>query len=344
LAPIPAVPLPPSRPGSPAALPVDPPPWRPGLRADLVELAADAANRAWELASGLSAEAGLTLDPDADLARRAARTLGTPTFATLAARSGMPPRDLARQALAWRQGGLAGLELLRAEWDPAMEDPDTVGLLEMAQAALRAKTGAADVVRGNRITAGRLQLRLGRDLRWYPYARSDQDWEPSGPAQADPALAVVYGVGTSVAYALFILILRGRGSGETGRVAGPLFEVSAVCAVVCVVAGPISGGISLVPTWPGHGWLALLALTSQVAGWMLITWAWRLLPAAQASLLLLIQPIASVALSAAVLERMFGSFHAAFFVAAAMYLLGAVLWLIIDPAKIVIRAKDPHDP
>jgi len=190
LAPIPAVPLPPSRPGSPAALPVDPPPWRPGLREDLVELAADAANRAWELASGLSADAGLTLDPDADLARRAARTLGTPTFATLAARSGMPPRDLARQALAWRQGGLAGLELLRAEWDPAMEDPDTVGLLETAQAALRAKTGAADVVRGNRITAGRLQLRLGRDLRWYPYARSDQDWEPSGPAQADPALAV----------------------------------------------------------------------------------------------------------------------------------------------------------
>jgi hypothetical protein len=190
LAPIPAVPLPPSRPSSPAALPVDPPPWRPGLREDLVELAADAANRAWELASGLSADAGLTLDPDADLARRAARTLGTPTFATLAARSGMPPRDLARQALAWRQGGLAGLELLRAEWDPALEDPDTVGLLETAQAALRAKTGAAEVVRGNRITAGRLQLRLGRDLRWYPYARSDQDWEPSGPAQADPALAV----------------------------------------------------------------------------------------------------------------------------------------------------------
>jgi uncharacterized Zn finger protein len=190
LAPIPAVPLPPSRPSSPAALPVDPPPWRPGLREDLVELAADAANRAWELASGLSADAGLTLDPDADLARRAARTLGTPTFATLAARSGMPPRDLARQALAWRQGGLAGLELLRAEWDPAGEDPDTVGLLETAQAALRAKTGAAEVVRGNRITAGRLQLRLGRDLRWYPYARSDQDWEPSGLAQADPALAV----------------------------------------------------------------------------------------------------------------------------------------------------------
>ena len=188
--PIPAVPLPPARPGSPAALPVDPPPWRPGLREDLVELAADAASRAWELASGLSADAGLTLDPDADLVRRAARTLGTPTFAALAARSGVPPRDLARQALAWRQGGLAGLELLRAEWDPAAEDPDAAELLQAARAALRAKTGAAEAVLGNRITAGRLQLRLGRDLRWYPYARSDQEWEPSGPPQADPALAV----------------------------------------------------------------------------------------------------------------------------------------------------------
>ena len=169
---------------------MDPPPWRPGLREDLVELAADAASRAWELAAGLSADAGLALAPDADLARRAARVLGTPAFATLAARAEVPPRDLARQALAWRQGGLAGLDLLRAEWDPAAEDPDGAGLLDAARAVLRARTGAAEAVRGNRITAGRLQLRLGRDLRWYPYARSDQDWEPSGPPQADPALAV----------------------------------------------------------------------------------------------------------------------------------------------------------
>jgi uncharacterized Zn finger protein len=188
--PVPAVPLPPRRPGSPAALPVDPPPWRSGLREDLVELAADAASRAWELAAGLSADAGLSLDPDADLARRAARTLGTPMFAALAARSGVPQRDLARRALAWRQGGMTGLELLRAEWDPAAEDPDAAGLFGAAQAVLRAKTGTAEVVRGNHITAGHLQLRLGRDLRWYPYARSDQDWEPSGSPEADPALAV----------------------------------------------------------------------------------------------------------------------------------------------------------
>ncbi len=190
-APIPAAPLPPRRPAAPAALPVDPPPWRPGLREDLVELAADAASRAWEMAVGLSADAGLSLDPDADLARMAARALGTPAFAALAARSGVGERDLARQALAWRQGGPAGLDLLRAEWEPAADDPDAARLLTAARAALRAKTGAAQaVIRGNRVTAGRLQLRLGRDLCWYPYARSDDDWEPSGAPEADPTRAL----------------------------------------------------------------------------------------------------------------------------------------------------------
>jgi uncharacterized Zn finger protein len=189
--PIPSVPLPPRRPGTPAALPVDPPPWRSGLREDLVELAADAASRAWEMAVGLSADAGLSLDTDADLARRAARALGTPAFGTLAARSGVGERDLARHALAWRQGGLTGLDSLHAEWDPVADDPDAARLLTAARSALRAKTGAARAdIQRNRVTAGRLQLRLGRDLRWYPYAQSDDDWEPSGTPEADPARAL----------------------------------------------------------------------------------------------------------------------------------------------------------
>ena len=140
---------------------------------------------------GLSADAGLSLGADADLARRAARALGTPAFGSLAARSGVGERDLARQALAWRQGGPAGLESLEAEWDPAADDPEAARLLPAARAALRAKTGAARAVsQGNRVTAGRLQLRLGRDLRWYPYARSGDDWEPSGTPAADPARAL----------------------------------------------------------------------------------------------------------------------------------------------------------
>lgn len=187
---IPAPPLPPARPGQPAALPVDPPAWRTGLGGDLQELAADAASRAWELAVGLTADARLGLSPDADLARRAARVFGTPEFRPLPSRSGVGARELAREALAWRHGGPAGLELLHAEWDPAAEDPQAAGLMKAACTVLRAKTSEPESVAGNRVTAGRLQLRLGRDLRWYPYTRSDGDWEPGGPPEPDPARAV----------------------------------------------------------------------------------------------------------------------------------------------------------
>ncbi|WP_300609950.1 SWIM zinc finger family protein [Trebonia sp.] len=187
---IPAPPLPPRRPGHPAALPVDPPPSRPDLRDDLLELAADATVRAWEMAAGLSADAGLGLDANSDLARRAARALGTPAFGKLTERSGVDGRELARQALAWRQGGATGLETLQVEWEPAAEDPDAADLLQAARAVLRTKTSGTDTVHGNRITSGHLQLRLGRDLRWYPYARSEEDWEPSGSPELDPARAI----------------------------------------------------------------------------------------------------------------------------------------------------------
>ena len=184
---IPAPPLPPARPGQPAALPVDPPAWRADLGSDLFELAADAAARAWEMAVGLSADSGLGLSADVDLARRAGRALGTPAFVKLAVRSGVGARELARQALAWRNGGLAGLELLHSEWDPATEEPEAPELLRAARSALRDKNdGAETVVEGNRITTGRLQLRLGRDLRWFPYARSDGNWEPSRAAGSRP--------------------------------------------------------------------------------------------------------------------------------------------------------------
>jgi uncharacterized Zn finger protein len=192
--PIPVPPMPPKQPGHPAALPIDPPAGRGELREDLLALAADAAARAWRLAVGLDTDAGLGLDADADLARRADRTLGTRAFSALAARSGIGGRELARWGLAWRHGGATGLELLRADWDPTdsgTEEAGVTDLLKAARVALREAAGeATTTVTWNRVTAGRLQLRLGRDFLWYPYARSDNDWEPAGPPQPDPVRAV----------------------------------------------------------------------------------------------------------------------------------------------------------
>lgn len=118
----------------------------------------------------------------------------------------------------------------------------------------------------------------------------------------DPAMGVVFGVGTSIAYAGFLLLLR-RGSHDLRRAAGPLFDATAVAAVVCIAMGPWSGGIDLVPAWPAHGWLVALALTSQVIGWLLIAVSLPRVPAVLTSVILLLQPVASVLLAAAVLTE-----------------------------------------
>ena len=187
--PVPVPPLPAARPGHPAALPMDPPAWRAGLRDDLLALASDAARRAWELAVGLTPDAGLSLDPESDLARRAEHALGTPAFAAVAANSGISGQELARQALAWRYGATSGLEVLRDEWDPGTEAGGAAELMKAARTALRDAAGAPARVTRNRVTAGRLQLRLGRDLLWYPYTRSADAWEPAGPPQPELARA-----------------------------------------------------------------------------------------------------------------------------------------------------------
>jgi drug/metabolite transporter (DMT)-like permease len=114
---------------------------------------------------------------------------------------------------------------------------------------------------------------------------------------ADPTQGVLYGLATGLAYTGFILVLR-AGSGEQQRVAGPLFDATFVAAVVSVVAGEVIGDADLVPSWPAHVWLVLLALSSQVVGWLLISASLPRLPAALTSLLLTIQPVGSVALGA----------------------------------------------
>ena len=149
-----------------------------GLRDDLLALAADAAARAWELAVGLDPDAGLHLDADADLARRADRALGTPPCHARRPLRHQRTR-VARRALAWRHGGAGGLELLHADWNPATEATGTAELLTAARAALRDVTPATASVTRNRVTAGRVELRLGRDFLWYPYAQSDGEWEPA---------------------------------------------------------------------------------------------------------------------------------------------------------------------
>jgi drug/metabolite transporter (DMT)-like permease len=110
-----------------------------------------------------------------------------------------------------------------------------------------------------------------------------------------PVRGVVYGLLTGLSYAGFILVLR-RAGADLRRPAGPLFDATAVAAVAAVIAGLAVGEADLVPSWPAHGWLVVLALTSQVLGWLLITVSLPRLPAALTSVTLTIQPVGSVLL------------------------------------------------
>jgi drug/metabolite transporter (DMT)-like permease len=118
-----------------------------------------------------------------------------------------------------------------------------------------------------------------------------------GAYGANPAQGVAFGLATGLAYAGFILILR-SGSGDLRRPAGPLFDATAVATVAAIAAGAVVGDADLVPAWPTHAWLVLLALSSQVVGWLLISASLPRLPAALASLLLTLQPLGSLVLGA----------------------------------------------
>jgi drug/metabolite transporter (DMT)-like permease len=145
----------------------------------------------------------------------------------------------------------------------------------------------------------------------------------------DPALGVAYGAAVAAIYSIYILTLRqatssgsprGAGTGAASprpAVAGVLFEATAGATAAAAVLGFVLHESQLGPAWPVLGWLALLALTSQVIGWLLITVSMPQLAAGMIGALLLIQPAGSVALSYAFLgER-----------PSALQLLGVVLVL-----------------
>ena len=117
-----------------------------------------------------------------------------------------------------------------------------------------------------------------------------------------PQAGAILGLVTAISYAGFILVLRSGGT-DLRRPAGPLFDATLSTAVAALIGGVALGEANLVPSWPAHGWLILLALSSQVVGWLLITSSLPRLPAAQTSFLLTVQPVGSVLLGIVLLAE-----------------------------------------
>jgi drug/metabolite transporter (DMT)-like permease len=124
----------------------------------------------------------------------------------------------------------------------------------------------------------------------------------SGAYGANPPLGVGLGLLTALCYAGYLLVIR-RGTTDIRRPAGPVAVSTASTMVVAVIAGVIIGDLDPVPAWPSHGWLAVLGLTSQSIGYLLISMSLPRLPAALVSIILLVQPVATVVLARVLLTE-----------------------------------------
>jgi len=118
----------------------------------------------------------------------------------------------------------------------------------------------------------------------------------------DPALGVVLGVATALCYAGYLLIIR-LGGRDARRPAGPVAIATMSTAIVATAVGLIVGDLDLTPAPASLLWLAILGLTSQSLGYLFISISLPRLPAMVTSIILLVQPVLTVGLSAVLLSE-----------------------------------------
>ncbi|MBO0882543.1 MAG: DMT family transporter, partial [Mycobacterium sp.] len=123
-----------------------------------------------------------------------------------------------------------------------------------------------------------------------------------GTIGAHPLAGTGYGLGASAAYACFLLVLR-KSAGATAHPAGQLFDATAGASIGALLLGAAFGGMDLGLSWSSLSWLLLLALSSGIVGWLLITSALTHLPATLAALLLLLEPAGAMILGVVILGQ-----------------------------------------
>jgi drug/metabolite transporter (DMT)-like permease len=155
----------------------------------------------------------------------------------------------------------------------------------------------------------------------------------SAPA---PVAGAVHAVLAAVCYSGFLHLLRRGGSG--GAPLRAYADVTVSAAVVSLLVGALWQGVDLTPGWPAFGWLALVALTGQVLGWLLVALASPRLPGQTAAVLLLLTPVGAVVLGALVLGERPTPLQ---FAGCALVLAGAY-WASTDRRSRVSSARPPR--
>jgi drug/metabolite transporter (DMT)-like permease len=128
------------------------------------------------------------------------------------------------------------------------------------------------------------------------------------PYGEDPVKGVVFGTMAAFFYSSFLILFR-YSNRELAPSSSVQLDATAGAALGLLVLGllPLSSlaiePMELQPTWPGHGWLIVLALLCQVAGWLAIAYALPRLPAAHTSFAILLQPVLTLVWGYAILHQ-----------------------------------------
>lgn len=114
-----------------------------------------------------------------------------------------------------------------------------------------------------------------------------------GAFGTSPIWGTVIGIGSGMAYTVFLLLFRASNR-DQNRGSSSLLEVTLATSLATLVGGLTLGELDLTPSWPAHGWLFTLACFSHVGGWLFISFALPRLAALEGSLLLVLQPVLTV--------------------------------------------------
>jgi drug/metabolite transporter (DMT)-like permease len=119
---------------------------------------------------------------------------------------------------------------------------------------------------------------------------------------SNPQLGVVLGIATALCYSGYLLIIRRSGRDER-RPAGPV-AIATLSVIVCsFFLGELVGDLDLTPGPASLFWLAMLGITAQSAGYLMISISLPRLPAIITSILLLTQPVMSMVLATVLLHE-----------------------------------------
>lgn len=120
----------------------------------------------------------------------------------------------------------------------------------------------------------------------------------SGLARGDaygtnPVAGAAFGVAAGACYSGFLLLFRASNR-SLAPTAGPLLDATLGMLAGGLASIPFDPKFAFITPWPATLWLILLALVSQVIGWLLIARALPRLPAVETSVLLLAQPVFAI--------------------------------------------------